>query len=110
MTPPLDPAYRHEVESLRIHVDTKFESVQEWVARVSVAIEKLADQRDRIIVLEQNVGQLNTALTSVVENHKELAGKVEAQGTKLIKYVAYISLIGGAFAIIAPIIIPIWIN
>lgn len=49
----LEPALHRDLESLRSHVDSQFEGVKEWIRVVSQALERLTDQRDRIIVLEQ---------------------------------------------------------
>jgi bifunctional pyridoxal-dependent enzyme with beta-cystathionase and maltose regulon repressor activities len=106
MAPPaLDPAYKHEVESLRQHVDAKFEGLSKWIETVSTAIEKMSDQRDRIIVLEEQYKSVFSAIQGHGGAIEALKQENKEMLMRLIKISAWISAGIGTVALILPILV-----
>jgi uncharacterized protein (DUF924 family) len=106
----LDPAYKHELEALKQHVDIRFDGVREWIERVSLAIERLADQRDRIIVVEQTSHFHDQQIKAQEKVTETMRKDFNDQSAKVIRLTCYIAIAGGIFAVLAPIFIPMWIH
>jgi CHASE3 domain sensor protein len=101
-----DPAYLHHVENLRDHVDQRFSQLNQWLESINDTLKKLADQRDRIVILEQN--QLYTAADRL-DLHKQVDALREDQKTQW-KDVIKLTAIGGSLAAVAIAVLPLLIE
>jgi CHASE3 domain sensor protein len=101
-----DPAYLHHVENLRDHVDRRFEALSNWLEQINETLKRLADQRDRIIVLEQN--QVHTAADQ--RDLREQLDKLKDDQKKQWQSVIKLTAVGGALATVAIAVLPLLIE
>lgn len=103
-------ASQADVASLRAHVDTKFEGLVSWIERVSKAVEHLADQRERIAVVETTAKSMSEHIANLWEQDSKKAEQITNLRTEMAKLVMRVSITVGIATSIALVVAQVFLK
>lgn len=98
----LDPVSRQEIDSLKDHLDTRFDNVNRWIEACTDALTRLEPSHERLARLE--TGQL--FMQESMRKYEERMVKMETSDSAHSKQITKVLTIGGllcfAISIVAP--------
>ncbi|KAA0573373.1 hypothetical protein FZ029_20560 [Azospirillum sp. Sh1] len=98
-----------EIQALKEHVEARFAGLERWLERVTAAIEKQGENKERLIVVETKHQLLEERIASheraVETKIDQLNSKVSAGNEKIIKFGVYFAVCGFVLTVIAPILL-----
>lgn len=99
----------HDIQGLKDHVEARFAGLERWLERVSTAIEKHGENRERTIVLEARFDALERRVianeTRIEQKLDTLTRKIGDGSEKLITFGVYFAIAGTALSFVAPVIL-----
>ncbi|CAO3459890.1 hypothetical protein [Azospirillum argentinense] len=93
-----EPTMSQEIQGLRDHFEARFTGLEKWLERVTTAVEKQSEQKERLIIVE-------TRLTASEERVRSLEAKVAEMQPQLVKYGVYCAGGLGVLTLLGPFLL-----
>ncbi|WP_419902148.1 hypothetical protein [Kiloniella sp.] len=92
-----DPKLEQDLNKLEAEVKYRFTNLEKWMGRISDVLDKMADNKERVITLEVSQKHLTKELEALTEITKEQSKMISALNTRITKITTGVALL--AFAL-----------
>lgn len=83
-----------EIEVLRSEIDRRFGAIEKWLERLNATVERLGENRERVVILETEARSLRERLSDLEAIVTTNAGKLAAVREDMIRFSVYATLAG----------------
>lgn len=94
-----------KINSLRDHMDQRISGIERWLERVSTAIDKLAENRERISVAETKLTSVELLVAQQAQDMAKIKNDLADHKIKTARIFGMITLVGLLAGIILPLVL-----